>query len=134
MSWTTAQLQAAITALNAPGDTDAQIAALLNAQTSTGSVPTETFFTGNEMFNCIVWSEFEAITAAQQTLLLQVCAIPGNLLGGSASPFIAPFFGTLAAKMPNTITALVALAQALVTPVWSPPVLANDVFNARGGI
>lgn len=100
------------------GMTTAQKVAAVDSWVETGAIPTLAYSTGDAIFNCIVWSEFEAITTAQQTLLLQVCTIPGNLLGGSASPFIAPFFGTLASKMPNTIAALTALAQAIVTPWW----------------
>lgn len=124
------------TGLNA-GMTTAQKLAAVNGWTITGTTPTLAFATGNQIFNCIVWSEFEAITASQQTLLLQVCTLPGNLLGGSASPFIAPFFGTIAAKMPNTISALVALSQALVTPWWQEngypaPFNENDLIAAGG--
>lgn len=100
-----------------PGTTQQKLAQI-NAQTVTGTIPTLTTTSGAQIFNCIAWAEFNAITAAQQTLLMQVCTIPGNLVGGSASPFIAPMFGTLAAKMPLTIVALTALAKATVTPWW----------------
>lgn len=100
-----------------PGTT-AQKLAQINAQVVTGAVPTVAYSTGAQIFNCVVFSEFNAITAAQQTQLMQLCAMPGPLLGGSASPFIAPFFGALAAKMPGTIAALTALSKAIVTPWW----------------
>lgn len=127
---------ATITTAN-PGYTTAQKLAAINALTDTGSIPTLAYISGAAIFNCIVWSEFEAITAAQQTLLMQICAIPGSLLGGSGSPFIAPFFGTIAAKMPNTIAALVALATSLVTPWWqangyTSPIGPNDLVAAGG--
>lgn len=100
-----------------PGTTAAKLAQL-NALTVSGTIPTLIGTSGAAIFNCLVWSEFNVITAAQQTTLMQVCAIPGQINGGSSSPFIAPFFGTLAAKMPTTIANLTALAQALSQPWW----------------
>lgn len=137
MSWTLTQLQTAITALGVPGDTDAQIVALLNAQTTTGSVPTTFFTTGSQLLNCINWTEFAALTATQQSSLLTLCAVQGNLLGGSANTaFIVPgmFLAFFTNHAGPTITALTALAQAVVTPVWQPAVQLNDVYNARGGV
>lgn len=100
-----------------PGTTAAKLTQI-NAQTVTGAIPTLTYSTGAQIFNCINFTEFGTITAAQQTQLMQLCAMPGPLLGGSASPFITPFFTTVAAKMPLTIAALTALSQGLVTPWW----------------
>lgn len=99
-------------------DTTANKLIALNALSSTGSVPTLIMTTGAAIFNCLVWAEFNGLTPAQQTMLMQVCAIPGSIQGGSGSPFIAPFFGTLAGKMPTTIAALTALAQSLSQPWW----------------
>lgn len=117
--------------------TTAQKLAAINVLTVTGQVPTLTFVTGSQLFNCLVWGEFNALTAAQQTTLMQLCAIPGQLEGGSASPFVAPFFGSLGSKMPTTIANLVALAQAVVTPWWqansySSPISQSDLAAAGG--
>lgn len=98
-----------------PGTTAAKLAQI-NGQTVTGSIPALTMTTGAQIFNCIVFAEFNAITAAQQTLLMQVCTLSGTLVGGSSSPFIAPMFGSLFAKMPLTVAALTALAKATITP------------------
>lgn len=98
-----------------PGSTAAKLAQI-NAQTVTGSVPALVYCTGAQIFNCLRFSEFNALTPAQQTQLMQLCAIPGPLLGGASSQFISPFFAAIAASMPQTITSLNALAQALVTP------------------
>ena len=100
-----------------PGTT-AQKLTQLNAMTVTGSIPTLTMTTGAAIFNCISWSEFKNLTSANQTIIMQMLAIPGNLQGGSASLFIAPFFGSVAATMPLTIAALTAMAKAIVTPWW----------------
>lgn len=117
----------------------AQKLAAINALTVSGSIPTSVFITGDQLFNCLVYSEFAALSAAQQTQLLEVCAMPGQLLGGSASPFIAPFFGTLlaAGKGPLTLANLVALAKASVQPWWqangyASPIAPSDLAAAGG--
>jgi len=102
-----------------PGTTAAKLAQL-NAITVTGSVPTSFYTTGAAILNCIDWTEFNALTAARQTNVLQMCAIPGQLLGGSSqtSHLVA---GMIIAYFPGggpTITALTALAQAAVQPWW----------------
>ena len=38
-----------------------------------------------QLLNCINWTEFAALTAAQQTNLLQLCTNDGLLLGGTAN-------------------------------------------------
>lgn len=117
-----------------PGTTAVKLAQL-NALTVSGSIPTLIATSGAAIFNCLVWSEFNALSAVQQTQLMQLCAIPGSLTGGSASPFIAPFFGTLASKMPTTISNLTALAQSLSQPWWQAnaykaPINASDLTAA----
>lgn len=119
-----------------PGTT-AQKLVQINGQNVTGSIPTLTMITGVQIFNCVVWAEFNAITAAQQTTLMQVCTLPGNIVGGSASPFVAPMFGTLAAKMPLTIAALTALAKGTVQPWWQAnlyPGPFNEFDAAAAGV
>jgi hypothetical protein len=88
----------------------------------TGVVPTSFYVTGSQLLNCINWTEFAALTAAQQSNLLALCQVQGPLLGGSANAaFIVP--GMFLAYFTNhsgpTIAALTALAQATVTPWWA---------------
>lgn len=103
-----------------PGTTAAKLAQL-NATTVTGSVPAAFYVTGSQLMNCINWTEFAALTAAQQSNLLALCNNPGQLLGGSTNVglitdgmFLAYFTNHAGA----TITALTALAQAIVQPWW----------------
>lgn len=108
-----------------PGTT-AQKLAQINAITVTGSVPTSFNCTGDQIANCIVWSEFNALTAAQQSNLLALCRI-NNLLGGSANTahlaagMIIAYFGGASA----TVTALAAMAAAVVQPWWQASVAAG---------
>ena len=104
------------------GMTTAQKLAAVNGWTVTGSVPTSFYVTGNQLANCINWTEFAALTAAQQQNLLLLCIIPGQLLGGSGNTtFLVD--GMILAYFTNksgpTITALTALAEAAVTPWWA---------------
>jgi hypothetical protein len=106
--------------------------AAVNAWTVTGTIPTSTTFTGAQLANCINWTEFAALTAAQQTNLLQMCCIPGPLLGGSANASFLPI-GMIVASFTNasgpTRLALLALANSLVQPWWSV-----SVANGGGGL
>ncbi|MFZ1109847.1 MAG: hypothetical protein WAN43_16050 [Rhodomicrobium sp.] len=65
--------------------TTAQKLAAVNAWTITGAVPTSFYVTGAQIANCINWTEFAALTAAQQQNLLLLCIQDGQLLGGSAN-------------------------------------------------
>ncbi len=103
------------------GDTTAQKLALVNAMTVTGAVPTSFYVTGPQLANCINWTEFAALTAAQQQNLMLLCLNPGPLLGGSGNTaFLVD--GMILAYFTNksgpTITALTALAQGTVQPWW----------------
>ena len=103
------------------GDTTAQKLALVNAATVTGAVPTTLYCTGAQLLNCINWTEFVALTAAQQLNLLTLCNQSGLLLGGSSqTAFMAD--GMILAYFTNksgpTIAALTALAQGSVQPWW----------------
>lgn len=103
----------------------------INALTVTGSVPTTFYTTGAEILNCIDWTEFNALTAERQTNLLQMCAIPGQLLGGSAqtSHLVAGMIIAYFNIAGPTVAALTALAKATVTPWWQAP-----VANGGGGL
>jgi hypothetical protein len=120
--------------------TTAQKLATLNAMTVSGAVPTSFFVTGAQVLNCINWTEFNALTAAQQQNLLTMLAIPGSLLGGSGNTaFMVD--GMILAYFTNqsgpTITALTALAKATVVPWWqsngySSPIGLPDLVAAGG--
>lgn len=94
----------------------------INVLTVSGSIPATIYATGDQIANCIDWTEFNALTAARQTNILQLCAIHGQLLGGSANlSHLLP--GMIVAYFPGggpTIIALTALAKAL--PWWQATV------------
>jgi hypothetical protein len=127
----------------APGTTQAKLDAI-NALTVTGQIPSSFFITGAQLFNCLDWTEFAALTTAQQTTLLQICAISGPIKGGTGSFFagLVPVF--YAGKLGGpTVTAMTALAQAAIQPWWqatvaqgggglSSPVSNNDLLAAGG--
>ena len=111
--------------------TSAKIAAV-NAWTVTGTIPTSFYISGDALLNCINWTEFAALSTAQQLNLLTLCNCPGRLLGGSGNTaFIVD--GMILAYFTNhlgpTVTALTALANAQVQPWWSVP-----VANGGGGL
>lgn len=121
-----------------PGTTTAKLTQL-NAMTITGSVPTTMMTTTDAVLNCVVWSEFAALTAVQQTNFLMLCTNPGKLLGGSANltrilpGMIVAYFGGGS----GTVTNLSALAAATVQPWWqsngfSQPIGTADLTLAGG--
>src|SRR5271170_3317624 len=105
-----------------------------------GSIPSTLYTTGVQIANCINWTEFNALTPAQQQNLLLLCLQPGLLLGGSANTaFLTD--GMLLAYFTNhsgpTILALTALAQAAIEPWWqangySSPIGQPDLTAAGG--
>src|SRR5271167_4491352 len=107
--------------------TTAKIAAV-NAWTVSGSVPTVLYVTGAQLLNCMNWTEFAALTAAQQANLMALCNVQGQLLGGSSNT-AQMVDGMLLAYFTNhvgpTITSLTALAMAAVTPWWQATVANN---------
>lgn len=121
------------------GMTTAQKLAAVNAWTVTGSVPSTIFVTGNQVLNCIDFAEFNALTAAKQTNMLQLCAVPGLLLGGSANT-AKMLAGMNISYFPSggpTIVALTALSQGAVQPWWQAnsyfgPINNNDLVAAGG--
>jgi hypothetical protein len=120
------------------GDTTAQKLAKVQAWTVSGSVPTSFYVTGNQLINCINWTEFAALTTAQQNNLLALCQVSGDLLGGSGNTsfLVDGMFLTYFTNLSGpTITALTALAQATVQPFWqyvglNGPISMTDVTLA----
>jgi hypothetical protein len=126
-------------ALLTPGTTAAKLAQI-NAMTVSGSVPTVLNVTGAQLLNCINYTEFKALTAAQQQNLLLMCNVPGQLLGGSsnvaqmADGMLLDYFTNHSGP---TIVALTALAQATVQPWWqangyTSPITQGDLTAAGG--
>lgn len=121
-----------------PSFTTTQKLAAINALTVTGSIPTLFNTTGAAIFSCLNYTEFLSLSAIQQTQLMQVCAIPGTLIGGSASTLGAWFVAIFAGKLSGpTITALTALAQGAVQPWWqangyTAAIGPNDLILAGG--
>lgn len=113
--------------------TTAQKVTALNGWTITGSIPTTMQTTGLAVLQCIAIADFNALTAAQQQTVLQICAMP-QLIGGSAS-LIGQLLGTLFAGKTTTLNAFITLAQATVQPWWQAngypaPIDINDALAA----
>lgn len=92
----------------------------LNGWTVTGSIPTNLTVVGSQILNCIAWSEFNVLTAQQQNNVLNMCAVPGPLLGGSTNVGLI-VSGMIVATFPSsgaTIASLTALAKA-TTQSWA---------------
>ena len=109
------------------GDTTAQKIVKVNAWTVTGAIPTTTFTTGDQVFNCINYPEFKALTAVQQSNILNVCHTPGQLKGGSANTTLL-LAGMIVDYFPPagiTITNLTALSKGLTQLWWQAPVANN---------
>ena len=101
-------------------DTTNQKLAKVNAWTVTGSVPTSLFVTGPQILNCIAFSEFNALTATQQSNVIALCNSPGQLLGGSAnvSLMVAGMIVSYFPSSGTTIANLTNLAKA-TTVSWA---------------
>lgn len=121
-----------------PGTTAAKLAQI-NAIAISGSVPTSLYVTGNQLVNCINYAEFKALTGTQQANVLALCAVPGNLLGGSSNTaFLVD--GMILDYFPlagPTIAALTALAQASNQTWWqangyAAPIGPGDLVAAGG--
>ena len=118
------------------GLTTAQKIAAVNAWTVTGTIPTSFYVTGAQILNCVNWTEFAALTAQQQSNLLALCNVQGQLLGGSGNTAFLPT-GMVLAYFTNhsgpTVTALTALANAQVQP-WYTVTVANGGGGLNGPI
>lgn len=120
--------------------TTAQKLAAVNGWIVTGVVPTSISITGVQLANCINWTEFAALTPAQQQNLLLLCLQTGSLLGGTANTTHL-LVGMILAYFTNasgpTILALTALAQGAMQPWWqangyASPFNTNDLASAGG--
>lgn len=100
----------------------------VNAWTITGTIPASLYSNNADLVNCINWAEFKALTAAQQTNLLNLLACPGPLLGGSANASLITQ-GMMSEYFANhsgpTFTALKNLAKGAVRAWWGVPVAEN---------
>ena len=67
------------------GDTTDQKITKVNGWTVTGQIPASFFVTADQLANCVNYTEFKALTAGQQTNLLNMMNIGGSLMGGSAN-------------------------------------------------
>ena len=118
--------------------TTAQKLAAINALTVTGTIPTTFVVTGAQIMNCLDFGEFNTLSAAQQSIVMQICAVPGTIVSG-ANTFTGKLFASYySTKLTGpTITAFIALAQGVVQSWWqangySSPISANDLAAAGG--
>jgi hypothetical protein len=80
------QPPAGVTGTGLTGEmTTAQKIAAVNGWTIVGSIPTTFYVTGSQIWNCINWNELSALTDAQRKDVIEMCQIPGLLLGGSGN-------------------------------------------------
>jgi hypothetical protein len=121
-----------------PGTTAQKLTQINNLKVA-GSIPTTLYVTGSQILNCINWTEFAALTPAQQLNVLTLCSIQGSLLGGSANTsFVVD--GMIIAYFPlqgSTIAALTALAKASTVYWWQSagyPVMINTDMLAAAGL
>lgn len=117
------------------GMTTTQKLAAINGWTVTGSIPTTMTAIGVDVLNCVVWSEFAALTPQQQSNFLMLCSTQGQLLGGSANlskilpGMIIAYFGGGS----GTVANLSALAKA-TTQTWAKVNGYPNAQNGGGGI
>lgn len=119
-----------------PGTTAAKLLQI-NSMVVTGSIPTSFFVSGNQVMNCIDWTEFAALTAQQQNNILNVCGINGDILGGQNSFLGKMFVAAFTNLSGPTIVALTALAKGISQPWWqangySGPFSQPDLVAAGG--
>ena len=139
-AWNAGTVPSGCVGLALTGQTTAQKLIRANAWTVTATIPAAYTVTGAQVANCINWAEFAALTATQQSNVLALCRIAGNLSVGSSAAEIALLAdGMFIAYFPPagpTITALAALAPSAL-PWWqnngyASPISANDLVAAGG--
>ncbi len=90
----------------------------LNGWIFTGAIPSTFTVSGFQIMQCLDGTEFMALSTDQQSKILQVCAMP-QVFGGPNTAvgkmFATYYSGVLGGP---TITALSALAKAIVEPWW----------------
>src|SRR5208282_5031314 len=128
-AWTTSSaspgaLPSGVAGTSLNGLTTANKIVAVNGWTVTGTIPTTTTFSGAQLANWINWTEFAALTAAQQQNLMLLIAGQGPYLGGSSNTGFLPV-GMLLSYFTNhsgpTITAMTAYVNSLVFPWWQTP-------------
>lgn len=102
-----------------PGTTAAKLAQI-NGQTVTGSVPATFPMTGAQLFTLINWTEFMALTAAQQATIWNALhlASAAPLTGGAGTTLGNAFVTNMFPPAGPTITAFAAFAKGLTQPWW----------------
>lgn len=129
------QPPAGVTGTGLTGLTTANKLIAINGWTVTGSVPTSFFTTGAALLNCLDKTELQALTAAQRLEILTMCAVPGQIAGGSANAsrgapgLILAYFNVAGATIAN----LTALAKAVTQP-WASANGYPLAQNGGGGI
>ena len=99
----------------------------INQWTMVGQIPASFTLTGDQIANAIHWPDFSALVAGQQMNVLQLCAISGQLLGGSSNTALLAM-GMMLNYFPGgsaTRAALTALAKGMVRLWWGVPVAEN---------
>jgi hypothetical protein len=89
-AWNTGTLPDNTTGTPLTGLTTANKLTAINAWMHSGTIPTTLYFTGAQLKNCVNYAEFKALTAQQQSNLLDMCADTGQMLGGSAQTAFLP--------------------------------------------
>lgn len=121
-AWNTGTVPVGVVGTALTGQTTAQKIININAWTLTATIPAAYTITSAQIASCIKWSEFAALTAAQQTQVQALLAIQGPISVGSSAAELALYcdglivavFGSGSATVAN-LSALAPAAQAWVT-------------------
>lgn len=116
--------------------TTAQKLTTLNAMTVTGSIPSDITVTGPQIYNCIVSSEFSALSAANQQAVRDIYELSGNIEAGTGTTVrtvLLALFGGGTTTRAN----FVALAKGISQPWWqangyTAPINDSDLAAAGG--
>lgn len=102
--------------------TTSQKITVVNAWTVSGTVPTDFFVSGNQIANCIQFSEYNALAATTRDLIMQLCTIQGQLLTGSSNTAKLPQGLLLATFNATSVTRASLTALAKATTWWAYPI------------
>ena len=145
-AWNTGTVPGGVVGSPLTGQITAVKLSRINAWTVTATIPASYTITGAQIASCINWAEFNALTQARQTAVLQMCAIPGALsVGSSAAELALLFDGMIVAYFGGgsaTVVNLSALAPS-AQPWWQVsvasgggglivPVQPSDLVQAGG--